>query len=105
MRGKEIGQCLLLVAFLLAVAGIVEPSWGTSSAVAVFVISSFIIWVSGSHDEWRNGYDQGRVDAGKRIVEEREARVSSLASWPMWKCGMEGCYCANDSRYKGYEND
>jgi len=112
LSGKEIGQALLLVGFLLSVAGIVEPSWGTSSAVAVFVLVGFMVWVTRSHDEWRKGYEQGRVDAGKKLLDynrmiesEREARVASLTSSPLWKCGMEGCYCANDSRYKEYEDD
>lgn len=108
MSVKEIGQALLLVAVLLAVAGIVEPSPLSSAAVSVFVGVGFIIWVFKCHEEWRDGYNQGRYELSVSRLnasQESTARTRVSNGETLFKCGMAGCYCATDPQFREYAHD
>ena len=100
MSTKEIGQALLLVSLLLSVAGMVEPTWWSSLIVAVLTVSAFLIWVSSSYRDWRDGHEQGLVDAFEEDKENEKPITFYGQNETLWKCGLDNCHCINDSRYK-----
>lgn len=103
MSFKEIGQAALLVAFLLAAAGIIEPSAATSAAVAAILAFSFSVWVFKSHDEWRDGYAQGRYERKlSNIKDVNDFRTPKVGGSTLWKCGLPGCYCADDPSFREF---
>ena len=89
MMIKELGQIVLMIAFMLAAGA---------------------VWVWKSHEEWRDGYSQGRYEAQlaklDAKVSEREAGRSYYEqSVKLFKCGEPDCYCTNDFRFKAHAND
>ena len=67
-----------MIAFILACAGIVEPSAGASAAVAVFAFVAFYLYLSSSHCVWKSGYEQAKMEM---TFTRSEGRESQAAEW------------------------
>jgi hypothetical protein len=95
----------------------VEPTWWSSLIVAVLTVSAFLIWVSSGYRDWQVGHEHGLLDSleeGSAFLiwvrehglldefekEEEEPITFYGTADPLWKCGLDNCYCINDSRYK-----
>lgn len=97
MRLNIIGNFFLIVAFLLACAGIVEPSTGSSVAVAAFLFAGFAIITQQSHNTWSAGYKAAQLDMSFSRQRQREDALNHLGQW---KCGQSDCHCKNDSQFR-----
>lgn len=95
MRTKTIGNALLVCAFLLSSAGIVEPASGLSAVTAVFVFVGFLIVTTMSHHDWSAGYRAAQLDMTFTPPEDDD-----LESVSLFKCGSDNCHCENDPKYR-----
>jgi len=95
MRMNLLGNVLLIFAFLLASAGIPEPSRGLSAASALFIFVGFAILMWESHNTWASGYEAAKLDM--RFDAGVPGRDDDGL---LWKCGSSGCTCANDPTYQ-----
>ena len=108
MSLREVGQSILIVAFLLSVAGTVEPSPWLHGFVAAFVITGFAVWLHNSDTDWAAGYEQGLYEG--RLEERNYGMLARTRTEPdesgkLWKCGLDGCYCTRDPRFRECESD
>jgi hypothetical protein len=81
----------------------VEPSSGSSAAVATFLLIGFGIVAAVSHQDWSDGYSAGQFDMRSSLASQDDYR--SRTEWlnrtdgPSYKCGMSDCPCSGDSRF------
>lgn len=97
MRIKTTGNALLIFAFLLTVAGIVEPSSGVCAAAAVMVFAGFLIVTVTSHNDWSAGYRAAQLDMTFSYDEDND-----LESVGLFKCGRDDCDCKSDPMYREF---
>lgn len=102
MRIKIIGNALLVFAFLLSSAGIVEPSSGLSAATAAFVFIGFFIVTTMSHQDWSAGYRAAQLDM---TFVPQDDRQEELADAARFKCGRADCHCTSDVSYREWSDD
>lgn len=93
MRMNTLGNVLLIFSFLLASAGIPEPSRGLSAASALMIFVGFAILLWESHNTWSSGYKAAQMDM-------TFYPATPGSDGRLWKCGNEGCTCADDPRYE-----
>lgn len=98
MSVKVVGQVLIMFAFLLAVAGIVEPSAAVSAATAVLAFAGFAIVTHESHRDWAAGYETARAEVTVERPRKSDWDITKDKQ-VMFKCGQEGCACEHDPRY------
>lgn len=99
MRTKTLGNALLIVAFLLSAAAIAVPSSGMSALVAGFLFVGFAIVTVESHRDWAAGYQAAQLDM---TFGEQEAKQDDFDQdrVGLFKCGMDGCDCAVDPKFR-----
>lgn len=95
MKLKAIGNAFLIFAFLLASAGIVEPSAGLGAATAILTLLGFGIVTWMSHQDWAAGYRAAQLDMTFTDQDEREFGDAAL-----FKCGNGDCHCTSDVNYR-----
>jgi hypothetical protein len=66
---RQFAHGLLFTAFILAMLGIANPHPGFDAAIAVVLSIAFAINVFGSDADWREGYQEGFVDAAGEMVD------------------------------------
>lgn len=106
MSVKTFGNALLFLAFIVAVMGIVQPSAPISTIVAAFLFAGFAIVTTQAHHDWSDGYTAGRYDSTVERL-DLEAKERELDEYEpprrgeiLYKCGLKGCSCVEDSRFK-----
>lgn len=102
MRIKTIGNALLVFAFLLSSAGIVEPSSGLSAVSALFVFIGFFVVTTMSHQDWSAGYRAAQLDM---TFVPQDGREEELADAARFKCGRGDCHCTSDASYREWSDD
>lgn len=93
---------MFIIAFLFAVAGIVEPTSGGSAAVALFTFIGFAIVTYQDHKDWSAGYAAGSYDSSVSRLnakQEEDWDAHLYSAQTLYKCGQQGCTCVSDSRY------
>lgn len=100
MKTKTLGNALLIVAFLLSAAAIAVPSSGMSALVAGFLFVGFAIVTVESHRDWSAGYRAAQLDMTFRVDDQQEDEQSSREPVGLFKCGMDGCDCATNPKFR-----
>lgn len=104
MTAVEFGHAAILMSLLVSVGGIVAPSSAAAAVAALFTVVGFALYVSQSHHDWESGYTAGRGSSEVRrvttIVTPSSDAVRPDGVETLFKCGLDGCYCVKDSRFK-----
>ena len=99
--GQHVG---LIFAFLVSVAGIVEPSAGLFAATALLVFAALVISLASAYNDWADGYFAASRDTAWLRPEDWDdgegwAPKSDDKIALSYKCGMSSCPCSGDSRF------
>lgn len=62
MNLREAGQSLLIVAFLFAAVGVVEPTGWVNAIIASLLVVGFSVWLHTSDRDWFDGYNEAAAD-------------------------------------------